>query len=266
MRQGIAIGQYYPGASGLHRLDPRAKLTALLFYMAALFLADGLWAYGLLAAVGLALLLFSRVPPSVFFRSLRLLFLLIAFAALFHIFFTPGETVGAWGPIKISREGLWQAGFMAARLLLLVGAASLLTFTTTPVALTDGIERMLRPLQALGFPGHELAMMMSIALRFIPTIMEEAEKVRKAQMARGIVLGIGSLKETAKAALPFMVPLFAAAFRRADELAYAMEARAYRGGVGRTTMKALRLAAPDVAAMALMALLALAMAYLRWFS
>ncbi len=265
MIQHIAVGQYYPGSSFLHRMDPRAKITVLFLYMVAIFLAaDGL-AYALLFAVALSVLLLSRVSLAVFFRSLRILFFFILFAAIFNLFFTPGEVLWKWQLLSITKEGLIEGASMAIRLILLIGMASLLTFTTTPMALTDALEDMFRPISALGFPGQELAMMMSIALRFIPTLLEEAEKIRKAQMSRGIILGRGPLREMAKAAIPFLIPLFTGAFRRADELAYAMEARAYRGGKGRVKMKALKMAAGDYLALFFMALLLLILIYYRWF-
>ncbi len=261
----IAVGQYYPGNSLLHRLDPRTKITALFIYMAALFIAKDFWAYGILVLVALGALLFSRVSLAVFFRSLRILFFFILFAAFFNIFFTPGEVLWEWGVLSLTKEGLLGAAFMALRLILLIGMASLLTFTTTPMALTDALENMLRPVSALGFPGHELAMMMSIALRFIPTLLEEAEKIRKAQMSRGIVLGRGPIKEMAKAAIPFLVPLFTGAFRRADELAYAMEARAYRGGKGRVKLKVLKMEGRDIVTLAFMILITVALILYRWW-
>lgn len=261
----IIIGQYYAGNSLIHRLDPRAKITAMFLYMLAVVLAPGAWAFGVLAIVLIIALLWSGISWQVYFRSLSFIFYFIFLAAIFNLLFTPGTPIWQWGPLTVTMEGLYQACIMAVRLFLIVGIASLLTFTTTPVALTDAIEDMLRPVSALGFPGHELAMMMTIALRFIPILMEEAEKVRKAQMARGIVLTRGPLRDLPQAVIPFLVPLFTGAFRRADELAAAMEARAYRGGKGRTKLRELKLQPPDYAVLVFFVLLTAILLVYRWW-
>jgi len=247
--RNVVLGQYYPVDSPIHRLDPRTKIVMAIIYIVVLFLVRGVPAYGVLTAFSVGAILLSRVPGRLVLRTLRPILFILAFTLVLHVFFTKGEPLFTLGPLTGSREGLVQGAFMASRLLLLISTTSLLTLTTSPIALTDGIEALLRPFKPLGIPAHELAMMMTIALRFIPTLLEEADKIMKAQMARGADFESGNIVKRAKGMVPLLVPLFVGAFRRADDLALAMEARCYRGGENRTRMKQLRLGLADYAAL-----------------
>ncbi|MGE5483009.1 MAG: energy-coupling factor transporter transmembrane component T family protein [Bacteroidota bacterium] len=235
----VPIGQYLPGESPVHRLDPRTKIIWTLLWMTALFGVASFAGYLSFAVfLGVALAL-ARIPAWAVWRGIRPLLYLILFTAFFNLFATPGELVARLGPFSITRAGLAAAGLVTARLLLLIAGASILTLTTSPLALSDGIEALLWPLRRIGVPAHELAMMMGIALRFIPTLLEEAERIMKAQKARGADFESGNLWQRVRSLVPILVPLFVSAFRRADELAVAMEARAYRGGEGRTHLREL---------------------------
>lgn len=241
MFKGITIGQYYPGDSFFHRLEPRIKIGLITVYVVFLFLFATAWGYLVMTLLTLAVILLARLPLKLMLRGLRPLYFIIAFTLVLHIFFTKGgDVLLQWGKLTIESQGLFTGLLMTWRLILLVTTTSLLTLTTTPIALTDAIEGILRPLTPIGVPAHELAMMMTIALRFIPTLLEEAEKIMKAQMARGADFESGNLVQRAKALIPLLVPLFISSFRRADDLALAMEARCYRGGKGRTRMKVSR--------------------------
>ena len=237
----ITIGQYFPGDSPLHRMDPRAKILFTIALIAGIFLADSALAYALLFAFAFASIRVSRISVRFIVKGLKPILFIVIFTFVINMFFTTGGNVLVrWRFITITDSGARSAVFMAMRLVLLVMTTQLLTLTTSSIALTDGIEALLKPFSRIGFPAHELAMMMSIAMRFIPTLMEETDKIMKAQMARGADFESGSLIQRARAMLPLLVPLFVSAFRRADELALAMEARCYRGGQGRTRMKQLR--------------------------
>jgi energy-coupling factor transport system permease protein len=245
MLRDITIGQYYPSASSLHRMDPRFKIIATITYLTGLFLINSLFAY-LPILLFLALVIrISKVPLSYVLRGLKPIMLIILFTVSINLFLTPGETMVSFWFFKITFEGLRQAVFMASRLALLITGSSMMTFTTSPIELTDGIEALLGPFKRIGVPAHEIAMMMTIALRFIPTLLEETDKIMKAQMARGTDFETGSLIKRAKNLVPILVPLFISAFRRADELAMAMESRCYKGGEGRTRMKTLKLSRLD---------------------
>ena len=241
MLKDITIGQYFPGHSPVHRIDPRAKILLTLSYVVMLFLARGL--VGLLVGVFALIVAYaaSRVPPRLILKSLKPVVPIILFTAVLNMLFVEGEVLWHWWIITITREGVRTAVLMAVRIVCLIAGTSLLTYTTSPIALTDGIERLLAPLKRLRFPVHELAMMMTIALRFIPTLIEETDKIMNAQKARGADLESGGLLQRARALVPILIPLFVSAFRRADELAMAMECRCYRGGDGRTRMKQLHL-------------------------
>lgn len=242
----ITLGQYYPVDSPIHRLDPRIKIIAAFLLIVLAFIAGTFIGFALIAAFLAVVNLLSRIPFSALFKGLKSIYFLLLFTFVLNIFFfTGGRVLVHWWIFTITDQGLLRAVFMALRLLLLVTAATQLTLTTSPIALTDGIEKLLSPLQKLGFPAHEIAMMMTIALRFIPTLMEETDKIMKAQAARGAVFDRGSLWQRAKAIIPLLIPLFVSAFRRAEELAQAMEARCYHGGKGRTRLKVLRLRASD---------------------
>lgn len=256
MTNAIVLGQFVPGDSPVHRLDPRTKILAMIAYIVLVFLVRAMPVFAVPLLFVLGALLVSGVPARYALSSLRPMRWLIAFMFLINLFFTQGERVlFSWWIIRVTAEGLRQAVFISLRLILLVAGTSLLTLTTSPIALTDGLERLLKPLKRIRFPAHELAMMMTIALRFIPTLLEETERIRKAQMARGADFETGGLLARARAMVPLLVPLFVSAFRRADELAMAMESRCYHGGEGRTRMHELHYARRDLLAALLIALL-----------
>ena len=241
MLKDVTLGQFFPGNSLIHRLDPRTKLIALIFYIVALFTAGSWLSYGLSALFLVICIVVSQVPLKAFVRGLKPLLLILVFTGLLNLFLTPGETVLLhYWKITVTMEGLIRAVFMTARILLLISGTFLLTYTTSPISLTDGLESLLGPLKKLRLPVHELSMMMCIALRFIPTLIEETDKIMSAQKARGADFETGGLMKRIKALVPILVPLFISAFRRADELATAMECRCYHGGDGRTKMKLLR--------------------------
>lgn len=254
MIRDITIGQYYPVDSLIHRLDPRAKLIGTLLYIITLFLFGtshfirSLCGYAFAAVVLFTVIKVSRVPFRFILRGLKPVLFLLMFTVVFNIFLTPGEELFRWGMIRITQEGLKTAVLMGIRLVLLILGSSLMTFTTTPNQLTDGLERLLGPLKKIRVPVHEISMMMSIALRFIPILLEETDKIMKAQQARGADFETGNIMKRAKAMVPILVPLFVSAFRRAGDLAMAMEARCYRGGAGRTKMKPLIYQKRDYAA------------------
>ena len=258
--KGFAFGQYYPANSVLHRLDPRTKVLAAVIYIVAAFLCRNTVAFALLLLSCFAVLLISRIPTKVVLRSVRALIFIMVFTALLNIFWVVDTSEGAaplvqFWIIKIYAKGLYHAVFILVRILaMVIGTGLFLTYTTTPIALTDAIESLLRPLAKIKVPVHAFAMMMTIALRFIPTIMEETEKIMAAQKARGADFTTGSLAKRAKALVPIIVPLFASVFRRADELATAMECRCYHGGEGRTRLRVLRMHARDVLTFIVLAL------------
>jgi len=265
MFRDITIGQYLSGESLVHRLDPRTKITIVGVFMAVLFTALSAAAYAVLIGFTVLIVALAQVPPRMLFRGLKpILFLLILTFAL-QLFLTPGRVLFNLGPLVATYEGLRLGIFMILRLLLLLVVASLLTLTTSPVSLTDGLEAILTPFKVVGLPAHELAMMMTIALRFIPTLMEEADKIMKAQMARGADFESGNPIRRVKSLIPLLVPLFVSAFRRADELATAMESRCYRGGIKRTRLKRLKATSLDAAAGLVTAVVALAVLGIRWW-
>lgn len=261
----ITLGQYFPGQSFLHLLDPRTKIMATLLFISGIFFADSYLAYGIICAFTVLCIVVSRIPAALIARSLKPLWIIIVFTLGIHIFTTPGEILYNYSFLTITWEGVRQGILMTARLVFLIVISSLLTFTTSPIVLTDGIERLLNPFRRFGLPAHELAMMMTIALRFIPTLLEETDRIMKAQMARGAEFSSGNLLNRAKSMVPLLVPLFISAFRRADELATAMEARCYRGGESRTRMKELRFAARDSLAIIVVLSLLILLGVLRWF-
>lgn len=252
MIKDITMGQYYPTDSLIHRLDPRTKLIFTLVYIIFLFVANNVWGYVIaLSSLGLIMIL-SRIPFGTIIKGLKAIILIILLTVVLNLFMTPGSPLWSWGPLTITREGLVRSGFMAVRLILLILCTNLMTLTTSPIDLTDGMERGFRYLPFIRRYAHELAMMMSIALRFIPTLMEETDKIISAQKARGADFETGGLINRGKALIPILVPLFVSAFRRADELAVAMEARCYRGGAHRTRMKVLQYHQQDFVAYGLM--------------
>ena len=242
----ITLGQYFPGDSPIHRLDPRAKLIAMICYIVALFLGQWFVTYAVLFLALAAAVKVSTVKPKALLRGLKPVVFILVFTAVLNIFYTPGEALASFWIFTITREGIVHAFFMVVRIIMLITCTFLLTYTTSPLALTDGLESLLGPLKKLRVPVHELAMMMSIALRFIPTLIEETDKIMSAQRARGADFDSGNLIQRAKALIPLLVPLFISAFRRADELATAMECRCYHGGEGRTRMKQLHYRPGDV--------------------
>ncbi len=254
MLRDITLGQYFPGESWIHRLDPRIKIIATLLYVVALFIVDDF--IGFLAALGAlaAVIIISKVPLGFILKGLKPIFLIIACTFILNLFMMKGgDVLAELGPLEITEKGVYTAFFMAARLILLIIGSSLLTLTTKPISLTDGIEALLSPFSKIGVPAHELAMMMTIALRFIPTLLEETDKIMKAQQARGADFESGNILRRAKSLIPILIPLFIGAFRIAHDLAMAMEARCYRGGQFRTRMHAMKLGANDAAAAVLLA-------------
>lgn len=253
MLKDITIGQYFPGKSVLHRLDPRMKILLTVGYIIMLFSVSN--PLGL--CVGILFLIFayaiSGIPPRMITKSLKPVIPIIIFTTVLNMFFVKGDPLFDWWIFHISRQGLLTAVVMTIRIICLIAGTSLLTYTTSPITLTDGLERLMKPLKKVHFPVHELSMMMTIALRFIPTLIEETDKIMNAQKARGADLESGGIMQRAKALVPILIPLFVSAFRRADELALAMECRCYRGDVGRTRMKQLHYSWQDGVAAALTA-------------
>lgn len=257
MIKNITLGQYFPGDSIIHRLDPRIKLVLAIALIVVIFLADTLVGNLVLFAFLALVILLSRVSVKYVLRGLKPLWFIIVLTFVLNTFFYSGGTeIFSWWIVRVTREGLISAVRLAVRLVFLITSTTMLTLTTSPIALTDGLESLLKPLKAVRFPVHELAMMMTIAMRFIPTLLEETDKIMKAQTARGAEFDSGSVFARAKGMVPLLVPLFVSAFRRADELAFAMESRCYHGGEGRTRMKVLHLHLRDfIAALAVTGLI-----------
>lgn len=264
MLNNITLGQYFPGESFLHRMDPRAKILATVIFISAIFFAYDLPTYIIVAAVTITALAISRLPIGLILASLKPLWILIVFTLAIHMFSTPGDVIWKWSFLQVTTQGLEQGAIMTARLVFLIVFSSLLTYTTSPIILTDGIEQLLNPFKAIGVPAHELAMMMTIALRFIPTLLEETERIMKAQAARGSDFTTGNVLVRAKKMVPILVPLFISSFRRADELATAMEARCYHGGEGRTRLRTLSLTWRDTVGVGIIVIVTLAIAWMRW--
>ena len=252
MLKDITIGQYIQGNSPIHRIDPRVKILVALLFIVTLFLIKGVAEYAVITLFLIAVIKMSKVPFKFIVRGLKPMLFILIFTALINIFLTPGEVLLSADlklfTLKITKEGLITGAYMIIRLVYLVIGTSLLTLTTSPLMLTDGIEKLLKPLSKIGFPAHELAMMMSIAIRFIPTLIEETEKIMKAQQARGADFESGNLMNRAKALIPILVPLFISAFRIAHDLAMAMEARCYGCDIKRTRMNGMKLTKSDLAA------------------
>ncbi|HIR31255.1 MAG TPA: energy-coupling factor transporter transmembrane protein EcfT [Candidatus Faecousia faecavium] len=256
MLKDITLGQFFPGNSVIHRLDPRTKLIVLIVYIVALFLAQSWISYGLLFLFLAAAIKVSTIPLKTIVRGLKPLVMILIFTGVLNLFFTKeGPTLVSFWGLSITLGGVQRAVLMMARILMLITCTFLLTYTTSPIALTDGLESLMGPLKKIKVPVHELSMMMCIALRFIPTLIEETDKIMNAQKARGADFENGSLMDRARALIPILVPLFVSAFRRADELATAMECRCYQGGEGRTKMKLLRYHRNDLAAFTIGAVL-----------
>ncbi len=248
MIRDITVGQYYQTESVLHSLDPRTKLIGVLVYLVSLFLFNSISVYIIATVFLVSTIALSRVPVSYILKGMRSMVFILLLTVVFNVFLTPGVPVFTFWKLQVTREGLVVAGYTAVRLIYLIIGSSLLTFTTTPNNLTDGLESLMKPLKAFRVPVHEVAMMMSIALRFIPILLDETDKIMKAQQARGADFEHGNILRRAKALVPILVPLFVSAFRRANDLAMAMEARCYRGGDGRSKMKPLKYKGRDIAA------------------
>lgn len=246
--KNISLGQYYPANSYLHKADPRIKLIMTMIFIVASFLCKNIFGFIGLLVYTFLMMMVSRIPIKMILRSVRPILIIMAFTMIINVFWTSGEKLlFSWHFISIYEEGLYNAFFMIVRIIaLVIGASVLVTYTTTPIALTDAIESLLAPLKKIKVPVHDFAMMMTIALRFIPTLIDETEKIMSAQKARGADFTNGSLVKRAKALIPILIPLFVSAFRRADELATAMECRCYRGGEGRTKLRALKCRASDI--------------------
>lgn len=266
MIKDITIGQYFPGNSVLHRLDSRMKLVLTLMLIVAVFLCRGFYSLGLVFILTLLLVLLSRVPVKMVAKSVRPIVFIVIFTAVLNVFYTSG---GSWTYqfwiFKISEKGVMMAVFMSVRIVCLVVISSLLTYTTTPTALTDAMEKLLSPLTVLKIDVHTLAMMMTLALRFIPTLIEEIDRIMSAQKARGADWESGSLVSRAKALIPVLIPLFVSSFRRAYELAFAMECRCYTGGKGRTRMKQMKIRFSDIAALIFVCLIIAAIVLMDLF-
>ena len=247
MLKDITLGQFFPGHSAIHRMDPRTKLILTIVYIVALFVAQNWISYLVMMAFLVFCIWLSKIPPKSILRGMKPLMFILVFTAVLNLFYTDGGVeLVRFGSLAITSEGLKRAIFMIWRILMLISGTFLLTYTTSPISLTDGLESLLNPLKRIHVPVHELSMMMSIALRFIPTLIEETDKIMNAQKARGADFETGSIIQRAKALVPILVPLFISAFRRADELATAMECRCYQGGEGRTKMKLLRFSRVDL--------------------
>lgn len=265
MLKDITLGQYFPGNTIVHRLDPRTKLLMTVVYIVALFLAKWYVSYALMLTFLVTAIVLSRIQPRALFKGMKPLLIIIVFTAVINLFYSRGEVLVQFWIFKITKEGIFNAFFLVLRIMMLVMGTFLLTYTTSPIALTDGLESLLRPLKVLHFPVHELAMMMSIALRFIPTLIEETDKIVSAQKARGADFETGNIFRRAKALVPILVPLFISAFLRADELSTAMECRCYHGGEGRTKLKQLRYRSRDLITLLLGAAVLAGVIVLRQF-
>jgi energy-coupling factor transport system permease protein len=265
MLKGVTIGQHYPADSIIHKMDARFKIVMILLYVIALFTAAGPISYGLMILFAVFVIVSAKIPIRLIVRGLRPILWIVGFTLILHTFSTQeGALIWQWSRFSIYNGGILRGIMMGLRLVLLISITSLLTLTTTPIDLTDGLEALLKPFKKIGLPAHELAMMMTIALRFVPTLIEEADKIIKAQTARGADFEEGGLIARGKSMLPILVPLFISAFRRADDLAMAMEARCYRGGEHRTKMKELKSGSRDYIGLAIMILLFSLMALFRF--
>lgn len=264
MLKDITIGQYYPCDSIIHRLDPRVKIIGTFAFMASLFIIDSFVPYALIIFFLSSVVMMSKIPAGYVIKGLKPLIPILMLTLVINMFLTQGEIIWSMGPLKLTNEGLRQGVFMVVRLIFLIIGTSILTLATSPIQLTDGIEMLLNPFKKIGVPAHELAMMMTIALRFIPTLLDETDKIMKAQMARGADFESKNLMSRAKNLVPLLVPLFISAFRRADELAMAMEARCYRGGENRTRMKQIRMETRDYISYGVLSIYLAGMVASRW--
>lgn len=254
MVRDVSFGQYFPGKSLIHRLDPRAKLLIFIAYIVIIFCTFNFAALAVTTAFTALFLVLSKIPFKFYFKSLKVVIFIVIFTSLLNLFYGSGEALWQWWIFRITWEGIQRAIFVTVRIICLMLASSCLTFTTSPTELTDALERLMRPLKVIHFPVHEIAMMMSLALRFVPTLLEETDKIMQAQKARGADMESGNLVKRVKALIPILIPLFVSAFRRAYDVATAMECRCYRGGAGRTRMKQIHMGPRDVFALVFTAL------------
>ncbi|MBQ0004968.1 MAG: energy-coupling factor transporter transmembrane protein EcfT [Clostridiales bacterium] len=264
MIRDITLGQYYPGKSVIHKLDARTKIIGTIAFIVELFIVNNFWGFLIAAGAMFAVIGVSRVPLKFIFRGLTAVFVIILFTFVINLFMVDGRVLWHWWILTITYEGLRRALFMAVRLVLLIIGSSILTLCTKPIELTDGLEKLLKPLQKVGVPSHEIALMMTIALRFIPTLMEETDKIIKAQQARGADFESGSIIQRAKNLIPILIPLFISSFRIAQELALAMEARCYNGGSGRTRMNEIHFKKKDMVAAVVLAVFLGVVIASRW--
>lgn len=266
MLKDITLGQFFPGNSPIHRLDPRTKLLLATLFIVVLFVINNLTAYIVLGVLLAVVVKISKIPLGLVLKGLKPIFVIVLITAILNIFYTSGTVLWEWGFLKITREGIMLGIFMAIRIVyLIIGVAIILTYTTSPILLTDAVEAVLSPFKRFGFPAHEIAMMMTIALRFIPTLIEETEKIINAQKARGADFETGNIVQRAKALIPILVPLFVSAFKRADELAIAMECRCYQGGNNRTRMKVLKTSGIDYIAIVITVIVCAGLIALNFF-
>lgn len=255
MVRDVTFGQYFPAKSLIHKLDPRAKIIMLVAFLVLVFCTFNYAALAVVAVCTAAIVLMSGVPVKFYFKSLKIIIFIVIVTSILNLFYGTGDPIWQWGIIKITVNGINRSVFVTVRIICLILASSALTFTTSPTELTDAIERLMKPLAKLHFPVHEIAMMMSLALRFVPTLLEETDKITQAQKARGADMESGNIIQRVKAFIPILIPLFVSAFRRAYELATAMECRCYRGGTGRTRMKTIHMAKRDYVSFVMVALL-----------
>ena len=248
MIRDITIGQYYPCDSLIHRLDSRTKIISTLLFVAELFIVDSFIGFAVITAAMFIVIAISKVPTSFRFRGLKMVFMIIMFTFVINVLLTDGRIIWQWHFIRITYEGIYRAFYMTVRLVLLIIGSSLLTLCTKPMELTDGLEKLLRPLEKINISGHEIALMITIALRFIPTLLEETDKIMKAQQARGADFESGNIVQRAKSLVPILIPLFISSFRIAQDLALAMESRCYHGGKGRTRMNEIKFSGIDIIA------------------
>ena len=246
MVRDVAFGQYFPGNSIIHKLDPRGKLIVFIAFVVTIFCTFNYFSLAITAAFTALFLILSKIPAKFYFKSLKVIIVIVIITSVFNLFYGSGDPIWQWWIIKVTWNGIHRAVFVTTRIICLILASSCLTFTTSPTELTDAVERLMKPLNAVHFPVHEISMMMSLALRFVPTLLEETDKLMQAQKARGADMESGNLFRRVRALVPILVPLFVSAFRRAYDIATAMECRCYRGGAGRTRMKSLRLSARDI--------------------
>ena len=254
MVRDVAFGQYFPGNSIIHKLDPRGKIIVFIAFIVVIFCTFNYLSLAITAAFTALFLILSKIPAKFYFKSLKVIIFVVLITSVFNLFYGSGDAIWQWWIIKVTWNGIHRAVFVTVRIICLILASSCLTFTTSPTELTDAIERLMKPLNVIHFPVHEISMMMSLALRFVPTLLEETDKLMQAQKARGADMESGNLFKRVRALVPILVPLFVSAFRRAYDIATAMECRCYRGGAGRTRMKSLKLSSCDIVSFVLMAI------------